>query len=60
MAEQKTPGQESDKDKPKDSGQPAKPGQLPDPNTEMVGTPTSPGRRPETAPTRQRDSQAKV
>ncbi len=38
----------------------ARPGQLPDPNTEMVGGPSSPGKRVESTPDRQRDSEAKV
>ncbi len=46
--------------KPANSEKSAEPGQLPDPNTEMVGNPSSPGRRPESTPETQRDSQAKV
>ena len=48
------------KTEPAPSEKSARPGQLPDPNTEMVGDPNSPGRRPESTPETQRDSQAKV
>ncbi len=48
------------KSKPAKSEKTSRPGQLPDPHTEMVGGPSSPGKRVESTPDRQRDSEAKV